>query len=204
MISIGSSLRLLFLGLLTLSVRADIVDRIAITIDSQVITESQIDEEIRVTFFLNRDFPKWAAEQRRAAADRLIQQSLVEREMKLGHYPPPTDQEIQKYFDGIADSMGGLSSLTSALKQSRLDADVLKAHLSFQLTALRFIEYRFRPNFEIGDDEIEAYRKRQPKAPSGAVSRETLIQQRTDEILGAWLEEARKQVNIVYLDSSLQ
>lgn len=196
--------RLLLFGFMLQPLFGEIVDRVAITIDQQVITESQIDEEVRVTTFLNRQMAKWTVEERRSAADRLIQQSLVGREMKLGHYPPPTDAEVQQYFDGLVTSMGGSANFASSLKQSQLDTDTLMAHLALQLTALRFIEYRFRPNFEISDADISAYRKRQSGPASREAIRETLIQQRTDEILSAWLEESRKQVSIVYLDSSLQ
>ncbi len=195
---------LLVLCLLTMPLGAEVLDRVAITIDQKVITESQIDEEIRVTSFLNRQPAQWTTDARRTAADRLIQQFLVEREMNLGHYPPPTDDEVQNYLDGLITAFGGPSAFNNALKEAKLNVDTLKVHLALQLTALRFIEYRFRPNFEITDEDIEAYRKRESKPSSREAVRETLIQQRTDEILAAWLEESRKQVNLVYLDTTLQ
>ena len=194
---------LLFL-ILTTPLAAEVLDRVAITLDQKVITEAQVNEEIRVTAFLNRQPARWSNDERRTAADRLVQQYLVEREMGLGHYPPPSDEEVQKYLDGLISTFGGSAIFYPALKNSNLNPDILKAHLALQLTALRFIEYRFRPNFEITDEEIQAYRKRDPRSGSREAIREILIQERTDEILASWLEESRKQVNIVYLDATLQ
>jgi len=66
---------------------AEIIDRIAITVGSQVITVSQIDEEIRITAFLNREKLDITADAKKQAATRLIEQALVKREMDLSHYP---------------------------------------------------------------------------------------------------------------------
>lgn len=196
--------RLLLLVALSLPLTAEILDRVAITVEQQVITELQIDEEIRVTAFLNRQPATLTLEDRRAAADRLIQQYLVGREMKLGHYPSPTAEEVDQYLSGLRETFGGPAAFASALEQAHVRLEPLRTHLSLQLTTLRFIEYRFRPNFEISDEDIQAYRKRAAKPVSRESAREILIQQRTDQILETWLEESRKQVNILYLDQSLQ
>lgn len=184
--------------------QAEILDRIAVTIEQQAITESQIDEEVRVTAFLNRQAPQWTIDMRRAAADRLIQQYLVEREMKLGRYPAPGNEEVEKYLAGLRETFGGAAAFRKSLASAGLDTDILKKHLAFQLITMRFIEYRFRPSFEISPQEIEAYQKREKQSVSREAARELLIQQRTDEILSTWLEESRKQVNIVYLDVALR
>ncbi len=183
---------------------AAVVDRIAIVVDGRVITESQVNEEITVTAFLNGQPPQFTREERRAAADRLIQQSLIQREMRLGRYPLPTSDEVSRYYDGLIETFGGKKPFAAALESARLSAETLKAHLALQLTSLRFIEYRFRPNFEISDAEIAAFQAGQAVRSSRDAARQTLIEQRTDEILSAWLEETRKQIEIEYLDSSLQ
>ncbi|MBV9158725.1 MAG: hypothetical protein JO097_20865, partial [Acidobacteriaceae bacterium] len=66
---------------------AEVVDRIAIIIGRNVVTELQIDEELRVTAFLNNQPVTRDSATRRAAASRLIAQLLVERDMRLSHYP---------------------------------------------------------------------------------------------------------------------
>src|SRR3984885_14331955 len=69
--------------------RAEIIDRIVITVGNQVITQSQIDDEIRVTAFLNRDKLDLTPDAKKQAASRLIEQALIKREMDLSRYPLP-------------------------------------------------------------------------------------------------------------------
>jgi hypothetical protein len=198
----------LLLFVINLVLKAEIIERIAIVVDQQIITESQINEEIRVTAFLNRQPIQEGEEERRSAADRLVQQLLVKREMDLGKYPAPTGEEVQKYYNQLSQAFGGSDKFKRAIEDYRLTSEALKQHLAFQLTTLRFIEYRFRPDFDISEDDITAYRRLHP-ASSGAESsrnavREAVIEERTDQILAAWLEESRKQANIIFLDKALQ
>jgi hypothetical protein len=200
--------RLLLLFVISLILKAEIIDRIAIIVGQQVITESQINEEIRVTAFLNRQSIKEGEEDRRSAADRLVQQFLVKREMDLGNYPGPTADEVQKYYDQLIQVFGSLDSFRRALTTYRITSETLKQHLALQLTTLRFIEYRFRPDFNISEEDIAAYRRSHSTLPGAELShdaiREVLIEERTDYILAAWLEESRKQIDIVFLDKVLQ
>ena len=188
--------------------QAEIIDRIAIVVDQQVITESQINEEVRVTALLNHQPFQENEKERRSAADRLVQQLLVKREMDLGNYPAPTAEDVQKYYDQLRQTFGSTDSFRRAIAGCRLTGETLKQHLALQLTTLRFIEYRFRPDLNVSEEEITAYRKRHPDVTGAELSRdavrETLIEERTDQILAAWLEESRKQINIAYLDRALQ
>lgn len=210
--------RLLLIACFVVSAQAAIIDRLAIALGQQVITESQIDEEIRVTALLNREPIARNLDQRRAAADRLVAQLLVRREMQLSHYPFPGVEDINSYLEQIRSSFGGDSPFAQALAADDLTESTLRDHLALQLTTLRFIEYRFRPDIGISNADIESYYQRQTETwraghpgvapPTLADSRESirkaLIEERTDEALDTWLEESRKQVEIVYLDKSLQ
>ena len=68
------------LGLWTCCATAEIIDRVAVSVGNQVITEDQIGEEIRVTAFLNHETPDLSPAQKRRAAERLIEQALVRRD----------------------------------------------------------------------------------------------------------------------------
>jgi hypothetical protein len=210
--------RLILILLSTLPMGAEIVDRIAITVGHQVVTELQLEEEIRVTAFLNHQPVARDLESRRAAADRLIEQLLVKREMELSHYPLPGAEDANNYFEQVQAGFGGEAAFEKALADQKLNEETLKEHLGLQLTTLRFIELRFRPDADISDEEIRNYYRQEsatwktahpgaglPTLDSSRESiRKTLIEQRRDDALNAWLEESRKQVNIVYLDKSLQ
>src|SRR5581483_1014458 len=210
--------RLLLVAISVVALHAAIVDRIAITVASQVITELQVDEELRVTAFLNRQPLSRNLQTRRAAADRLVAQLLVEREMTLSRYPLPNADEIDKYVAQVRAQFGSDSEFQQALETYQLSRQTLHDHLALQLMTLRFVEFRFRPETGISESEIESYYQREianwqtthpgTRPPSLDASKEsirrTLLEAWTDQILDTWLEESRKQVNIVYLDKSLE
>jgi len=198
----------LLLLIIGAALKAEIIDRVAIVVDQQVITESQINEEIRVAALLNDQPISTGEEERRSAADRLVQQLLVKREMDLGNYPVPTEEEVQTYYDRLSEAFGGSDKFKRTIAEYRLTSETLKQHLALQLTTLRFIEYRFRPDFDISEEQIATYRRLHPASPGTEPSRdavrEAVIEERTDQILAAWLEENRKQVNIIFMDKALQ
>ncbi len=209
--------RLLLIACSIFCLRAEVIDRIAITAGKQVITELQLDEELRVTALLNHEPILRDLGARRTAANRLIEQLLVKREMELSHYPLPTAEETDNYLAQVRSEFGGATPFDQALATYALTEATLRDHLALQLTTLRFIEYRFRPGLGISDAEVQSYyqhevstwRTTHTGTPPAFESlrdsiRKTLIEQRTDEALDTWLTESRKQTNIIYLDKTLQ
>lgn len=196
----------------------EIVDRIAITVDHQVITELQVDEELRVTEFLNRSAIVRNSEARVAAADRLVAQLLVQREMLLSRFPEPGNADVDKYLNELSAQFGSNQAYTEALREYQLTEPVLRQHLANQLATLNFIELRFRPSLDVPESEIRSFYDHEistwetdhpntPK-PNFEAARpgilKLLLEEHTNRILDTWLEEARKQVDITYLDKSLQ
>jgi hypothetical protein len=195
------------------------VDRLAVTVGHTVITELQIDEELRVTTLLNGQPVSRDLESRRAAADRLVEQLLIQHEMDLSRYPAPTDEELDSYYNGVQQTLGGEERMRQLLTQYELTDQTLRSHLKAQLATLRFIEFRFRPDINISDQEITVDYKNEvaemrassplAKVPSLDTAErdklsQVLLEQRTDAALDTWLAESRKQVNIVYIDSALR
>jgi hypothetical protein len=168
---------------------AEVIDRLAIAVGKQSITELQLDEELRVTAFLNNQPILRTQEAKRAAADRLIEQLLIEREMGLSRYPGPDDGEFKSYIARVHSTYGAPSHFRNLLSHYDLSESVFDEHLKRQLAILRFIEYRFRSGV------LSSTKASNPQAS---------IDDQTDEALAAWLEESRKQVDIVYVDKSLQ
>jgi hypothetical protein len=191
---------------------ATVIDRLVIAVEHQVITELQLDEELRVTAFLNKKTIVRDRNARRAAADRLIQQLLVKREMDMSHYPAPDADDVDRYLAQTREQFGNESQFEQMLASYDLTLATLNRHLALQLTTLRFIELRFRPDVDISDAEIQSYYQRevahkggtQPTLEESKESiRKILIEERIDRALDAWMEENRKQVNIVYFDKTL-
>jgi len=206
--------RLVFLStIITSSPRADVIDRIAVTLDNQIITESEIAREIRLSAFLNGSPLDFSPEARRKAAGRLVEQKLIRREVELGHYPEPGKEEVAAMLRQIqSQRFRDAEDYRQALEKCGVSEDELNAHLLWQLTLLRFIDARFRPGIQVSDEEVRAYFDREQSKPEETADpgkrpkfedlrdqiRETLINQRVDQELDDWLAATRKRTRIVF------
>lgn len=203
---------------LLVAANAEIIDRIAITVGNQVITQLQIDEELRVTALLNHETQVVRSlENRRDAADRLVEQLLIRFEMQLSRYELPDSSDVDKYYQQIEEVNGGAAEFEKLLRSFNLTPTVLRSHLELQLTELKFIDVRFRPDANVSDADIAAAYQVKVSAwkqthsvppPTLDTSRETLramlVEDRTDAALNTWLAETRKRVRLIYLDKALQ
>jgi peptidyl-prolyl cis-trans isomerase SurA len=209
---------LLFSLLITAS-RAEIIDRIAVTLDNQVITLSEITLEIRLTAFLNGDPLDFSQGARQKAANRLIEQKLIRREIQVGRYTAPTPEEVEPMLKEIqGQRFHSTEEYRQALTNYGVSEDELKAHLLWQLTLLRFIDIRFRPGVQVTDAEIQSYfdGNQATLQPQSATSkrlslddlrsqiRETLTEQGADKQLDAWLAEARTRTRIEFHKEAFQ
>jgi len=205
--------------LLFLLLSASTVDRLAVAVGSTVITELQIDEDLRVAALLNGQPVSRNDDTRRAAADRLVEQLLIQHEISISRYPPPSQAEVDALYASVEKTMGGPERLRELLTKYSITPEILRSHLVAQLSTLQFIEFRFRPDISISDSEIEIAYQREvaglhnadpsAKAPPLDANRkarlsEVLVEDQTDAALNSWLAESRKQINIRYMDASLQ
>jgi hypothetical protein len=200
-----------------LTASAEMIDRLAIVVGREVITELQLDEELRVAAFLNHEPIVRDLNTRRAAAGRLVQQLIVRREIEVSRYPLPKEEDLNKYFEQIRGEFRTAENFDQALATYGLTEGILGDHLALQLTTLRFIEFRFQPEIDVSDSEIQAAYEREiarrETAQSGAARslktsresiRKALVEERIDSALDAWLQERRRRVHIVYVDASLR
>jgi hypothetical protein len=190
------------------ALRSGIVDRIAASVGYEVITESQVMEEIRVTAFLEGGVPDFGPDNKRKALDRLIDQALVRREVEFTRFPQPGLGEVEPLLKQVKEK--DPSFLDALAKDGVTEQDVM-AHLKWQLTMLRFIEYRFQPSVQVTETEIRQEYRRQAAAwreKTGAAppdvdamrpELEKIVRQRlTDSALDRWLGEVRTQNQILY------
>lgn len=195
----------------------EILDRIAANVGYEVITESQVKEEIRVTAFLNSARIDDSKTEMRKALDRLIDQSLIRAELEFSRYPAASDPDIDTLLSQVKGRYPTPESYAKALEDYGVDEPTVRAHLGLQLTALRFIDFRFRPGIHVSDDEVEQeYRryaaefqqKNGKPAPSLEESRSAvekiLTEQLVDRALDRWIAEVRTQTRIRYRDEVFQ
>jgi hypothetical protein len=203
----------LFLGTL----HAEIIDRIAATVGDHVISEQQVLHEIRIAAFLNRESPNVSAATKPDAAERLVKQELIRQEMEETHYPLPDRSEAGPLEKQVIENYGGETTYTAALAASGLTRDDVRNELWWQLTTLRFIDYRFRPAVHVAQSAISTYYDQQVEKwkaqgqkniPSLEDSRESiekiLTEDQVDQALDHWLAEQGRRLNVRYRGEALQ
>ena len=190
---------------------AEIVDRIAATVGAEVIADSRVSDEIRLSAFLDGVQPDMSSENRRKVLDRLIDQSLVRREVGFTRFQEPSDAGVEPQLAEIKARYSDEPAYRRALDNYGLtDADVI-ARLRWQVSMLRFIEYRFQPAVQVTNSEIRQEYRRQaaewrekngtdpPSLDEMRPTLERIIRQRlTDSALDLWLGEVRTQNKILY------
>ena len=197
--------------------RAEIIDRIAVTVDELVITESDILRHLRIASFLNDEPLRATMETKREAASRLMEQVLVRREMEISRYPAPEMSDIEPMVERLRAQWGGEDGLRQALNDHHLTEQELRQGLLLQLTMLRFIDFRFRPGITVTDEEVDQYYQTQvvPDARSAGnqppalddirdTVEEILVQQRVTEALDRWLEQASSTARVRYREEAFQ
>lgn len=196
---------------LALSLAAEIIDRIAVILDSDVITESEILRQIRLTALLNGEQPQITPRTRRDTAERLIEQWLIRREMELNRLGVDARPAAEARYSEFRKRFAGEQSYLEVLRSHGLSDEDVREALLWQATLLEFIAVRFRPGVQVPEEEIRDYFEREirplaPTHPEARISYEEarpqieaiLINQRVDNALDRWLGQARTQTRILY------
>ncbi len=201
-----------------LSPAAVVLDRVAVIVGKQVIKTSDIERDLRLTEFLNREKVDLSVAARRKAAERLIDQSIIRNELANGGYSRPSAAEVHTLLQQLRRDRfsGSEARMNSALASYGLNAGQLQAQLVWQLTVLRFIDQRFRPAVLVTDEEVRAYydqhldelRKEKPGANTFEALepeiRRSLEGERINQSFTQWLENARKRNHIEYREGAFQ
>jgi peptidyl-prolyl cis-trans isomerase SurA len=195
--------------------RAEIVDRIVATVGSSVVTRSDVLLHLRVRAFLDGVPLNLSLAEQRKAVERLVEQALIRREVELSRYPPPDQADVDEMVDQMRKPrLESDSFYQGELARYGITDEQLRQAMLWQLTLLRFVEYRFRPGVQVSDDEIKTYYGREAKAaPEGNAPpplddvrdeiEKILIGQRVNEALNKWLEQARSQTPIKIIEEGL-
>ncbi len=193
---------------------AELIDRVAVSVGTTVITESELIEHLRIRALLEGIPLQLDGDSKRDAADRLIQQALIRREIETTRYTIPETALAQPLLASFKLSRfhDNAGEYQAALKIAQVTEAEVQASFLWQLTVLRFIEYRFRPGIQIAAEDIRDYyekkfladwrsRSKEP-APSAedaaSAVEEILLQERIDNQLDRWISLTRTQVSIRY------
>ncbi len=204
-------MRYLLFAITMVSAQAVILDRVAVTVGRQVITESDVILDLRVAAFLDRQPVDLSSAQKRKAADRLVDQLLILQEAAFGRVPLPAKADAERLMEPVKTEYG--SDFDAALKRYGITESDVVQQLFAGMRALRYTELRFRPEVQFSDNDLrELYttlleewkKKGEQKIPGFEESRDQLekllTDQRTAQALDRWLVNQRTETQILYRD----
>src|SRR5579863_9638904 len=134
---------------------AVIVDQIAIIVGNGIIKDSDIIEDLRINAFLNHEAVSVTRAARKEAGNRLIDQTLIRKEIESGDYPSGSVAEEQTLLSDVKKKYPDDASYQKALAARGIDEPDVKKRLLWQLSVLRFIDSRFRPAVLVTDQDID-------------------------------------------------
>ena len=205
--------------LLALPARAEIIDRIAVSVGSRVITESQLDREVRVTAFENGAKLDLSPEVKRKTGDRMVEQALIRRELESGRYPSPSasdvESELAKFKKSRFPDDGEYGR--ALLEYGITDQDV-RDRFSWEAALEQFFEIRFRPGVQVSEQEIQQYFEKTIKPlaekahPGVPASLEDYREEIEKTLSGAvanvqmdtWLQQTRRRTDVVYHEEAFR
>ena len=193
-----------------------IIDRIAIIVGNSIIKDSDIERDIRATDFLNRRPLNLSASNRKAAADRLIDQAIIRREIRIGDYPVATFQDADQQLEKLEKHrFKSQSAFEQALDRYGLTMLDLRTEFRWQLTVLRFIDQRFKPAVLVTDQQVSDYYTQHKAALRGEhpgqseedlenAARDIITGEQVNKLFFDWLKQQRQDTKIQYLEESLR
>jgi len=168
-----------------------VVDRVAVVVGNQAITESEVILEARLEAFLNEGAVSLGPVERKAAAERLVDQQLIRNEMELGGYAMPEEKDGDAVLRNFRQkNYRSTPAFRAALEKYGLTEDELKRHLLWQAAAMKFTEQRFQFRALAPADNNSADR-----ASDGAA---------LEDQMDAWLKQARSGTRIQFKEAAFQ
>jgi hypothetical protein len=197
----GILIALLALSLPVAARAQQVVDRIVARVDSDVITQSEIDE-------LGR-FQQLMDGKQQSAEDRLrelVEQWMVNREASFSGYHPPKPEDVQKAYASLQKRFPSPETFAQKLKALGLTPDDVRKMIERQIVLSGYLDYKFRPEVQVNEKDIEDYyrntlvpelkRKGQPVPPLESVAdriRELLVERGISRLSAEWLDQMRER-----------
>jgi hypothetical protein len=213
-----SFVTLLWLGAALLP--AEIIDRIAVTIGTRVIPESEIIQMIRLAAFIDGREPDLSLASKRKAAETLISQILLIQEMDDTRFTVPSMADVIAQWNKLIKPRYPTDEAYQAeLEKRRITDEEVRLYLQAMIRAVEFIDLRFTRGQQVSTDEIAAYygkefRERweksnpgKPLPPLEEVSQEIeqwILAEKTDTASNEWLQQARSRARIRYREEVFQ
>ncbi len=193
---------------------AEILDRLAVSVGREIITENQVLTFLRTAAFINGQPVSLSAASKRAAAQKLVELTLIRVEIEQNKYPLPSPAQIDAALTDLKRQLfaGNDDVFRRTVTRYAISEADLRESLRWQLVTISFIDFRFRPAVQIPESELVEYYRYEylPKLGNAtppafldvrATLLEILTQQRIDNLLDRWLSQTQNQTPVRFVDS---
>lgn len=202
-----------------------LVDRVVAVVNNQPILLSDVRSEMRLASLEPRGKDEGAPTEENALEDlisrALIRQQIREEDVQAAAPRPEQVNERLAELRHELPECVHLHCSTEAgwqafLKEHGLTQAEVEHYLRMRMEILAFIEDRFRQGIRIPQEDVEKYYRetllpqysKGEQAPALATVEprieEILLEQRVNELFGAWLDNLRKQGDVEVLDPALK
>lgn len=168
---------------ISVSVRAEIIDRVLAILPGQIITLSDVEAALELGLV---DAP--AGEDRVAGGlSAVIDRVLMLNEVRRVAPPEPSASAIDARLALIRQRFGAAGELSRLLAARGLDETVLRLYAADDLRLASYLDERFSAAAQPTDEEIRQ---------AGESARQRLTDDRRRALVGAWTAELRRRADV--------
>jgi parvulin-like peptidyl-prolyl isomerase len=198
---------------------AEVVDRIAASVDNQVITKSDIELQIRVAAFQSGEKPDLSPAHRHDVLESMIDQKLIQRDLENSRYPLPDPGELSPAIEQFkSEHYPEAGAYEKALASYGISDADFRGLLLWERTLSSFIDVRFTSTAQVTDQQIAEYFEStvKPAAELAHPGQPVRVEDYHDQIekklsadranaqMETWLKGARRRAQIVVHEEALQ
>ncbi|GIU80730.1 MAG: hypothetical protein KatS3mg005_3968 [Bryobacteraceae bacterium] len=199
---------------------SEVLDRVAVAAGQQAVTMVEILRHLRFRAILSGVSVEDTEQNRRQAAEQLLDLLIVRRELELSRYSPPAMAEADTAIEAfLAEMKWSRERLAAELLRAGFTEEEFRREMQARLTVTRFIDYRFAPGVQVTDEEVQAYydteflpalREASPGAavPGLAAVRPVieriLTTRKVNAAMEDWLKQMRQNLRIRYFEEAFR
>lgn len=180
------------------------IDGIAVRIESDIITESEVEELAAYQRLIGGK-----SQSRSDVINELIDQWIVRGEASAAQYPQPPKSDVDSALAQLEKQVGSAEEFKRKCAAAGTSEEAVRRILQRQIYLSRFLDFRFRPAAQVDSAQVQKYyedalvptlkAKGDKVPPLDAVEpeiREVLVQQDIDSLSQQWLNDTRTGLTI--------
>jgi len=180
------------------------IDGIAVRIESDIITDSQVQE-----LAAYQKLEDGKSQPRAGVINELIDQWIVRGEASAAQYPQPSKADVDGALTQLQKQFGSAEVFKQKCTAAGISQNAVRRILQRQIYLSRFLDFRFRPAAQVDSQQVRKYyddalvpklkakgEKVPPLSDVEPEIREVLVQQDIDALSQQWLDDTRSGLTI--------